>query len=88
MTVDNLFVREFYVSLFVDRAVPGRPRLCSWSEQAVHRIFRCDTPKERKAMTDKYINLSIAKVKENPGKFIWIGLKNFVGVGETRDIHL
>lgn len=69
MTVDNLFVREFYISLFI-----GNEETKQGMPNEVIGIYReystATTPDGRRAMADKYWKASIEEIMKNPNKFI------------------
>lgn len=81
LTVDNLFVREFYISLFVDHAVPTNtipPEVTTLYIQ----YSDVNSPLERRMMTEKYANLAIEKIKKDPQKFITDRIKKLWYVWE------
>lgn len=70
MTVDNLFVREFYISLFIDNqdTFPGIP----WQVNQIYNEYSGIPTNEqmRKDMADKYWKRAVEEIKSNPKKFI------------------
>jgi 4-amino-4-deoxy-L-arabinose transferase-like glycosyltransferase len=71
LTVDNLFVREFYISLYIGRNVNGKPPVIPAQVTQIYQEYSLPTtPVARREMADKYLNLSLERIKENPKKFI------------------
>lgn len=68
-TVDNLFVREFYVSLFVDNydVVPAIPPQVNWIYQDFSKAW---TPQDRQKAAQKYRELAISLIQNDPAKFV------------------
>lgn len=68
-TVDNLFLREFYVSLFIENfdTIPFIPKEVNWLYQEYQTA---KNKKERRAIEKKYLNLTFSEIKKDPVKFI------------------
>lgn len=75
MLVDDAFVKELYISLYVDKALPKGIGGADWKipppVQKIWDEFSLPTDAAaRKAMADKYRSLSLTKIKEDPGQFM------------------
>lgn len=75
-TVDNLLVREFYISLYVPERSPFHAKDPDVFPPEVQKIYNEYTPVPfneygRKLMAQKYLNLGLKKVMENPAEFIF-----------------
>lgn len=91
MTVDNLFVREFYISLYVSGRSPFQAATPDVFPPEVQKIYNEYTPVPqntyaRKAMAQKYFRLGLQKVAENPLDFIFSRIKKFWYVWEKHFI--
>ncbi len=91
-TVDNLLVREFYISLYVPGRSPFHAKTPDVFPPEVQKIYSEYTPlpqnaNERKAMADKYLNLGLQKVSENPLEFIITRLRKFWYVWEKHFLY-
>lgn len=86
LTVDNLFVREFYISLFIDspQRIAFIPAQVNWIYQEYS--LPKTSKEERKAVAYKYFQLAVAKVKKEPEKFITSRLKKMWFVWEKHSI--
>ena len=92
MTVDNIPVREFYVSLFMPYipALRMHDRTLLPNEARILYSEYSSKPKntlERKAMANKYLNLSIKIIETNPAKFMISFLKKTVTVWQRQSIY-
>lgn len=69
LTVDNLFAREFYVSLFIENSdtISFIPPQVNWIYQ---EYSTAKTAEGRRIMTQKYFNLALEEIKKDPTKFI------------------
>lgn len=75
MTVDNLFVRELYISLFNDRSPPHAvfgtvfPKQIQdiYSEYSV----KPQTPADRRDMANKYFGLALSQIRKDPSRFVY-----------------
>lgn len=90
-TVDNLFVREFYISLYVSGRSPFHAATSDVFPPEVQKVYNEYTvlpqnAAERKAMAQKYLNLGMLKVAENPLDFIFSRIKKFWYVWEKHFI--
>lgn len=86
-TVDNLFVREFYISLYVPGRSPFHAKSSDVFPPEVQKIYNEYSPvpqnsDERKAMAQKYLNLGLVKVADEPIEFISSRLAKFWYVWE------
>jgi hypothetical protein len=73
-TIDNPFIREFYISLFVEK-VPQRPSTPDYYPAEVQQLYveygdAYQTKEQRQKTVEKYLILGINKVKEDPRYFI------------------
>lgn len=89
--VDNLLVREFYISLFVAGRSPFHAARSDDFPKEVQIIYNeysslPQNVRERKAMTLKYLNLALTKVTGNPSGFIFSRLSKFLYVWEKHFI--
>lgn len=85
--VSNLFVRELYISLYVPERSPFQaadPSVFPPQVQQIYNeyIFAPKNKTERKKMADKYLSLSIAKIKREPIQFVISRLKKLFYVWE------
>jgi len=86
-TVDNLFVREFYISLYVSGRSPFHAKTPDVFPKEVQQIYNEFSPvpknkEERQAVAKKYLNLGISKIKGDPWEFIVSRIKKFWYVWE------
>lgn len=74
MSVDNVFIRELYTSLYISRALPFTDtRWGVWPPEALSAWGEYSTPQDaegRKHMAAKYLGLAIKKIKSDPGWYI------------------
>ncbi len=69
MTTDNLFVREFYISLFIEK--PDTNTLQPPEVRNIYTEYSLGNDLEvRNARADKYLKLAIEKVKSDPQEFL------------------
>ena len=74
LSADNVFVRELYISLFVNKTLPNIYETQNlypppvWTVYAEYSIPRDGAGK--KAMAEKYLRLSIEEIKKDPLKFL------------------
>lgn len=68
MSVDNLFIREFYISLYIDgeERITFIPKEVNWIYQQYSAV---NTRAEREAMSAKFMAISQQVVWDNPKKF-------------------
>lgn len=91
-TVDNLFVREFYISLYVSGRSPfhaSSPSVFPKEVQAVYNEYSV-LPKnsiERKVTAQKYLQLGLAKVFADPMNFVITRFQKFWYVWEKHFIY-
>ncbi len=90
-TVDNLLVREFFISLYVPGRAPIHARDPLSFPMEVQKIYYeytpiPQTPLDRKFMTRKYLYLALKKVEANPGEFILSRIRKFWYVWEKHFI--
>lgn len=86
-TVDNLFVREFYISLYVPGRSPIHAKDPSVFPKEVRTIYGeySSVPKnsrQRYAMTQKYLKPGLQKAANDPGAFVLSRLAKFWYVWE------
>lgn len=79
LTVDNIFVRELYISLYVERS-PFHAVSLSMFPPQVRQIYAELTPlpknrQERKMVAAKYLDLAVDYIRENPARFVISHLK-------------
>lgn len=90
-TVDNLLVREFYISLYVSGRSPFHAATSDVFPPEVQKVYNEYTvlpqnEKERKAMAVKYLNLGLVKVANDPKEFVLSRLAKFWYVWEKHFI--
>lgn len=87
MTVDNLFIREFYISLFMER-----PDVDVDQPQEVRQIYMeyslGNDPDVKNTRADKYLKLAIKKVKSDPKEFILSRIRKLWYVWEKHRIFI
>jgi hypothetical protein len=81
-TVDNNFVSQAYISLYVDRRPFRQVSLWDYPKEVTQIYEEYNKPKksqkERDAMAEKYRKLGMEEIKRDPGKFLlWRVLKLF-----------
>lgn len=88
-TVDNVFVKELYVSLFIDRIAYNDHPIVGFPpevEMTFAEIGDTNNKAERDRMTQKYTDLAMTEIRKNPRKFIlwrlgklwWVWEKHFL----------
>ncbi len=86
MTVDNVFVREFYISLFI-----GNEQTSGYLPSEVQSIYAeyssVFTPEQRHAMADKYMKLGMRKINLSPQWFIKSRIEKFWYVWEKHILY-
>src|SRR3989338_6366502 len=92
MIADNLFVREFYISLFVKGRSPFHALRQDVFPVEVQNLYNeySDDPKnlqERREMAQKYLKEGILEVKKVPGGFIFSRFAKFFYVWEKHFIY-
>lgn len=74
MSVDNVFVRELYTSLYIGRALPFTDTNWGlWPPEALSAWREYSTPQDaegRKHMAAKYFSLAMDKIRSDPGWYI------------------
>lgn len=92
LSVDNLFIREAYVSLFVDRGTPSfAMRQINWPLkyfEILNEFSQPDTPSARSIMVQKYLRLTFTFIMENPRLFIQSRVKKLWYVWEKYFLYL
>lgn len=85
LTVDNLFVREFYISLFI-----GNADTISAYPDEVHLIYQefstAPDKEARDKINTKYLGLARREIKKDPGKFIISRVKKMWYVWEKHNL--
>lgn len=86
MTVDNLFVREFYVSLFVENSdtITVIPPQVNWIYQDYSVSLGADQKRQK---AQKYINLAYKEIARDPRKFIASRIKKLWYVWEKHNLY-
>lgn len=92
-TVDNLFVRELYISLFVSGRSTIHPKNNDAYPKEIQALYAEYSSKpqnelERSAMAKKYLNLSIQEIMKDPRRFIISRIAKTWYVWEKRAIFL
>jgi hypothetical protein len=82
LAADNVFVRELYISLFVDHDIPTETKPKGQYPPEVWQIYtEYSVPadgKGKNAMAKKYFDLSVTEIRKDPVKFlIWRAKKFF-----------
>lgn len=86
LTVDNVFVRELYISLFVDRSpvYASSPSVFPLEVQTIYNEYSVvpGDKEGRRKMADKYLSLSMQKIASDPLSFIGARIRKFWYVWE------
>lgn len=87
LTVTNLFVREFYISLYIENSdtlgyIPGEV------SQLYMEYSTPQTQEGRQKMTEKYLALAIEKIRSDPWVFVWTRVKKVWSVWEQRGFYV
>lgn len=86
LTVHNNFVKDFYLSLFINNQDSGDiTNEYIWVYQ---EFFKPENKEERQAMSDKYWSLAIAKIKQNPTIFVLSRIRQIFSVWEKHGVFL
>ncbi|OGG03335.1 hypothetical protein A2W14_00095, partial [Candidatus Gottesmanbacteria bacterium RBG_16_37_8] len=88
MTVDNFFIQQLYLSLYVDRwpVHPTQNSNYPWQVGQIYGEFSF-VPKnalERKAMVEKYKKLAMEEIKNNPGNYLVRSLRKMWYIWDKR----
>lgn len=74
LSVDRVFARELYASLFIERGLAFTDtQYGAWPKEALQvwgELARPKNAKERDLVAKKYIDLSIEKIKSDPWRFV------------------
>lgn len=85
MTVDNIFIREFYLSLYIDRFASPPASMDDYPAEGKKIYADYWLPRnkvQRAAVAKKYFNLAIEEVRKNPFKFVYQRIAKFWYVWE------
>lgn len=86
MTVDNVLVKEFYISLFIENAdtIPFIPAQVTW----IHNEFSTgNNREERQKIAKKYLKLSVEEIGKDPYKFFLTRLKKTISVWGKHNLY-
>ncbi len=97
LVVESQFVQNLFLSLYIDRMLPY-PEYYPFPDEVLKlygEFSYAKTPRERKLMAQKYLDLSLVKIKSDPSKFfrsrllkmkyVWEKHVLFTYVAEKRD---